>query len=520
MATGKELPSTASSTSVSTTGESRPNHDSSQYDVEKQSVYENDASSAAVATEPCKDPNIVDWGGPNDPENPMNWSTVKKVTAIGNVSLITLLSPLASTMISPATADIMATFHSTDETLGAFVTSVYLLGYAFGPLVIAPLSEIFGRAILYNVCNFIFLIFSIACALSNNLSALIVFRLLAGIGASCPMTLGAGTIADMIPLEKRGLAMAGYIMGPLVGPTIGPLAGGYLAQAKGWRWIFWLLSILAGFVFVVTLLFVRESYAYVILKQKTERLRRETGNPNLRSALDTGSGSKVLFETSIVRPIKMLFLSPIVFLISLYAATVYGYLYLMFTTFPRVFEGQYGFASGSVGLTYLGVGIGAFFGLVFCGAISDRLVKSLTKRNGGPPKPEYRLPVMFVGALLVPVGLFLYGWSADKKVHWVVPIIGTAFLGAGMFIITMAALTYLVDAYTTYAASASAAATVFRSLLGALLPLAGDSMYNSFGLGWGTSLLGFIAVAFIPVPLIFWKFGERIRQSKLSKVKF
>ena len=119
----------------------------------------------------------------------------------------------------------MATFHSTNATLGAFVTSVYILGYAFGPLVIAPLSELYGRVIVYNVCNFIFLIFTIACALSNNLSALIVFRLLAGIAASCPITLGAGTIADMMPVEKRGKAMASWIMGPLIGPTVGPLSG-------------------------------------------------------------------------------------------------------------------------------------------------------------------------------------------------------------------------------------------------------------------------------------------------------
>jgi hypothetical protein len=189
---------------------------------------------------------------------------------------------------------------------------------------------------------------------------------------------------------------------------------------------------------------MRESYAYVILERRTKRLRKETGNPNLRSALDTGRDPKELFETSIVRPIKMLFLSPIVFLMSLYMATIYGYLYLMFTTFPRVFEGQYGFANGSVGLTYLGAGIGAFFGLVFCGAISDRLLKTLTKRNGGTPKPEYRLPAMFIGALIVPIGLFLYGWSADKRVHWIVPIIGTAFLGGGMFLIFVSCPAYQI----------------------------------------------------------------------------
>jgi hypothetical protein len=180
---------------------------------------------------------------------------------------------------------------------------------------------------------------------------------------------------------------------------------------------------------------MRESYAPVILQRKTKRLQKETGNPNLRSALDSGKTPRELFKVSIVRPLKMLFLSPIVFLLSLYMATVYGYLYLMFTTFPRVFQGQYGFSNGTIGLTYLGVGIGSFFGLIFCAAFSDRLVQYLTKRNGGKPKPEYRVPAMIIGAFIVPVGLFMYGWSADKKVHWIVPIIGTALLGTGMFVI-------------------------------------------------------------------------------------
>ncbi|KAI4209151.1 MAG: hypothetical protein LQ351_007903 [Letrouitia transgressa] len=480
-----------------------------------------DQSSPTVISENLpKDPNVVDWDGPEDLENPLNWPTSKKLAAIAIVSMITMLSPLASTIISPAAPEVMETFHSTNENLGAFVTSVYILGYAFGPLVIAPLSELYGRLVVYNVCNFIFLVFSIACAVANNLSALIVFRLLAGIAASCPITLGSGTIADIMPLEQRGKAMASYIMGPLVGPTFGPLIGGYLAQAKGWRWIFWLISILAGAVFVATILSMRESYATVILERKARRLRKETGNSHLRSALDTGKEPKELFQFSLVRPLKMLFMSPIVFLLSLYMATIYGYLYLLFTTFPRVFEGQYGFSNGSVGLTYLGTGIGSFFGLALCGAVSDRLVVSLTKRNGGTAKPEYRLPTMFIGAWIVPIGLFVYGWAAEKKVHWIVPIIGTGLLGAGMFAVFMPTQTYLVDAFTLYAASVSAASTVFRSLLGALLPLAGNSMYDALGLGWGTSVLGFIAVAFIPMPLFFWRYGQRIRESRFFQVEF
>ncbi|KAF2176732.1 cycloheximide resistance protein [Zopfia rhizophila CBS 207.26] len=491
----------------------------SQKDVEKQADAA-DALETLTNREALRDPNVVDWDGLDDPANPMNWPLSRKVAVIGIVSFITLLSPLASTMISPATAGVMAAFHSNNATLGAFVTSVYLLGYAFGPLVIAPLSELYGRAVMYNVNNVIFLIFSIACAVASNMGALIVFRLFAGIAASCPITLGAGTIADMIPHERRGLAMALWIMGPLVGPTFAPLAGGYLAAAAGWRWIFWLITIVAGVACIVTALFMRESYAYVILQCKTKRLQKETGNPHLRSALDKGIHPKQLFRTTIVRPLRMLVLSPIIFVVSLETATGYGYMYLLFTTFPRIFEGQYGFLEKSVGLTYLGVGIGSFVGLFFTGAFSDRVVAALTKRNGGKPEPEYRLPAMLIGSLLLPIGLFIYAWTAEEKVHWIAPIIGTAVLGGGIFMIFMPGLSYLVDAYTVYAASVSAASTVFRSLLGALLPLVGDSMYDSLGVGWGSSLLGFIAVAFIPVPVILWFYGERIRESRFSKAQF
>lgn len=178
---------------------------------------------------------------------------------------------------------------------------------------------------------------------------------------------------------------------------------------------------------------IRESYAPTILARKTKKLQKETGNPNLRSALDTGRTPKDLFLFSIVRPTKMLFFSPIVFLLSLYVGVVYGYLYLLFTTISQVFEGQYGFSQGSVGLSYLGIGIGSFVGLVLLGGTSDRILKYLSAKNG-VKKPEYRLPAMIPGSFFVPVSLFIYGWTAYYKVHWIVPIIGTSFLGVGMLI--------------------------------------------------------------------------------------
>ncbi|KAJ5577973.1 MFS transporter cpaT [Penicillium hispanicum] len=467
----------------------------------------------------AQDPNTVDWDGPDDPENPLNWTKKRKVTATTSIALITLLTPLGSSMFAPGVTQLVVDFNITSTELASFVVSVYLLGYCFGPLLIAPISEIYGRRWVYNICNLLYVVFTVACAVAPNIGALTAFRFFAGFAGSCPLTIGAGSIADMFAQESRGSAMAAWALGPLIGPVVGPVAGGYLSQAKGWRWTFWVLAMASGAVFIISVLSIRESYAPTILARKTKKLQKETGNSNLLSALDTGRTSKDLFLFSIVRPTKMLFLSPIVFLLSLYVGVVYGYLYLLFTTISEVFEDQYGFSQGSVGLSYLGIGIGSLIGLMALGATSDRLLKHLTAKNG-VSKPEYRLPPMIPGSVFVPMSLFIYGWTAYYKTHWIVPIIGTAFLGVGMLISFMTVSTYLVDAYTVYAASAMAANTVFRSLAGALLPLAGPKMYDTLGLGWGNSLLGFIALALCPLPIVFYVYGERIRTSKLFRVEF
>lgn len=312
------------------------------------------------------------------------------------------------------------------------MTTIYLLGYAFGPLVIAPMSELYGRAIMFRSCAILFTLFNVACAVANSLGSLIAYRLLAGIAGSCAGTLGASSIADMIVREKRGAAMSAYVMGPTFGPTIGPIVGGYLTPAAGWRWGFWVMAIASGVTTFFILFFLPESYAHAILKRKTAKLRKRTGNHNLRSPLGTSTKTpRQLFAFAILRPLKML-ISPIVFLMSVYAATVFSYAYLCFTTFPRVFKDQYGFGSGAAGLANIGLGGGFVVGLLFCGAVSDRWSAYLTRKNDGVVKSEYRLPNLIVGAFFVPIGLFWYGWTAEYKTHWIVPIIGTAFLGIGI----------------------------------------------------------------------------------------
>jgi multidrug resistance protein len=232
--------------------------------------------------------NIVWWDGDDDPANPYNWPTWLKVVNCVFVSLLTLITPLGSSMFAPGVSELMKEFKSDNLELASFVVSVYVLGFAFGPLVIAPLSEIYGRTIVYHVCNLGFTAFLVACALAPSLNSLIAFRFLSGAFGSCPLTNGGGTIADMIVQEKRAGAMAAFSIGPLLGPIIGPVAGGFLAEAEGWRWVFWVLAILAGTLTIVMLIFARESYAPILLQRKVDRLRKETGNELLRSKLDAG----------------------------------------------------------------------------------------------------------------------------------------------------------------------------------------------------------------------------------------
>ncbi|KAF2108998.1 major facilitator superfamily domain-containing protein [Lophiotrema nucula] len=456
-------------------------------------------------------PNIVDWDGPDDPQNPQNWTSGRKWGLVAALSATTLITPLASSFFAPGVPQVMASFHETSNLLAAFVVSVYILGFAIGPLIIAPLSELYGRMILYNICNVFFIIFTVACAVSTNMNMLIGFRFLAGCAGSSPLTLGGGTIADIMPREKRAGAMAIWGMGPLLGPVIGPVCAGYLVDAKGWRWVFWILTIFGSFFSLILLAVGRETYAPVLLERKAARLRKETGNQNLRSKMAIDIPASEIFKRSIVRPMKMLFTSPIVFLMSFYVAVNYGVLYLLFTTITFVFEDQYHFSTGSVGLSYLGAGIGMIAGMAVLGVLSDKIIKKQMAK--GNVKPEHRLPLIITlpGALGLPVGLFMYGWCADKGVHWIAPIIGTGLVGLGNLTGMMTIQTYLVDAFTLHAASAIAANTVLRSVFGAVLPLAGLDMYAKLGLGWGNSLLGFVALVLIPVPVFFRFYGERIR---------
>ena len=241
--------------------------------------------------------------------------------------------------------------------------------------------------------------------------------------------------------------MASFAIGPLLGPIIGPVVGGVVSERLGWRWVFWIIAIVGGVIAIIFFFFSRETYAPVLLDRKTKRLRKESGNELLRSKLSTGLSTKEHFRRAIMRPFKMLAFSPICAICNLYVGVAYGYLYLMFTSLTPLFMRNYGFDTIHAGLAFLGLGVGSMIGVGYFSASSDRYIKKKAAEAGELPedgrpkessiKPEYRLPPLRLGAVLLPAGLFMYGWTADYKVHWIAPIIGTALIGIGNLIIFM-----------------------------------------------------------------------------------
>ncbi|KAL7621682.1 hypothetical protein AAE478_009009 [Parahypoxylon ruwenzoriense] len=452
---------------------------------------------------------LVWWEEPadKDPENPLNWSMRRK--------------PLASSMLAPGVPEMMAEFGTSDNQIATFVVSVFMLGFALGPILLAPLSELYGRLPIYHVCNVLFVIFSVGCAVAQNVGMLISFRFLAGSAGVAVVTCGSGSIADMMPPEKRGRAMSVWSLGPLLGPIVGPICAGFLVEAAGWRWVFWVITIVSGVVTFAAFFILRETYAPVLLERKAARLRKETGNNRYQPKMAKKGTPQQLFRTAIIRPARMFCCSVVVMAMCLYVATLYGFLYILVTTFTFVYRDVYGFSATGAGLSFIGGGVGNILGLVYVGFLSDRIIQR-QKDKGKEPRPEDRLSLILTVpcSLILPLGLVIYGWTADKHLHWILPMIGNGIMSFGMIGIVMSVQTYLVDAYTAYAASVTAASSVPRSLLAALLPLCGLQIYDTLGLGWGNTLLGLLCLGLAPVPWLLCCFGERMRKSSRFRQEF
>ena len=331
---------------------------------------------------------------------------------------------------------------------------------------------------------------------------------------SAPYTIGGAILADCWAAEERGRSIGIYTLAPLLGPVIGPIIGGFITQHSTWRWVFWTTSIASGVVQFLGLLYLRETFVPKILVKKARKLRRITGNQAWHTKWETPDRTLTkALRVALVRPFVLLSTQPIIQVLSLYMAYLFGVMYLALTSLSALWTDIYHESISIGSLNYISLGVGYLIGMQSTARLNDAIYKRLKNKSESKlGQPEFRLPLMIPSGILLPLGLLWYGWSAQAQLHWIMPNIGMAIFGVGVKMGTQCTQAYALDAYTFYAASASAAGTFLRSLFGFGFPLFAPYMYASLGYGWGNSLLALVAIVLgIPAPLVLWRYGLWLR---------
>jgi len=457
------------------------------------------------------DPYVVQWID-NDPRNPMLYGEVKKWSLTMLVAMATLAVAFVSSAYSGGASEVIEEFGCSREvyTLGI---SLFVLGFAIGPLLWAPLSELFGRQLLFIGTYAGLTAFNAGAAGSQNIQTLIILRFFAGAIGSSPLTNAGGVIADMFSAKERGLAMSLFAAAPFMGPVLGPIVGGFVGETVGWRWVEGVMAIFTGVLWIIGSCCIPETYAPVILRQRAKELSKMTGKVyKTRGDIQQGDISVMeIFKTSLSRPWILLFQEPIVFLLSIYMAIIYGTLYMCFGAFPIVYQQGRGWSPGIGGLAFLGVAVG-MLGAVAYSIWDNKRYGKVSDANAGFAPPEARLPLCMVGSIAVPIGLFWFAWTNYPSIPWIVSIMAGAPFGFGMVLIFLGIMNYLIDAYTIFAASVLAANSVLRSLFGTAFPLFTTQMYDSLGIHWASSIPAFLALLCVPFPFLFYKYGATIRE--------
>ncbi|KAJ5665625.1 uncharacterized protein N7477_008073 [Penicillium maclennaniae] len=405
---------------------------------------------------PEKEEYVVEFAGPEDPLHPQNWPMRRKIAIAVMLAYTTFNATFTSSIYSSAISVISPSF-----------------------MYLRRLERWF------------------AVATAKDLQTIMICRFFGGFFGACPVAVVAAVFSDMFSNRIRGLAITVFAMTVFTGPLFASTVGGFIVQSSlGWRWTEYLTGIMGASAFVANIFFLHETYPPVVLIQKATELRRRTKNWGIHAKQEEIEVDfRELLSKNFSRPFKILFTEPIVLSLSIYMAFLYGLLYLFLTAYPIVFQKIHGMEKGVSGLPYLG----------------------LLDANNGIPIPEWRLPPAIVGSVAFAGGLFWFGWSGfTADIHWIVPTLSGVLIGFGLLCIFMQAFNYIIDSYlllmainnvSLSAASALAANSILRSLAGAVFP----SFRHLHGVNWASTLLGCVAALLIPLPILFYLYGPKLR---------
>lgn len=461
----------------------------------------------------CSRQSLPDWDIPEDADNPRNFPLATRTFTTAAVTLLAFVSTFAASVYAPAQDPVMRAFLSSTE-VAVLPLSLFNLGMAFGPLLGGPLSETYGRKAVFLASSPIFAFFILGAGLSKGIASLAVCRFLAGIFAAPAISNASATIADFTASRQRGLSLGIYYTVPTFGAVCGPLIGGLVVQAGGWRWTQWTtLFFLVGFYIPVC--FVKETYKKRILQQRAKRRGYDAPSQKRSAVQKIRHFATVL----IARPVHMLLTEPIVTLVCGYGGFLFGLQYSFVVAVPRIFEHYYNFDESGQALSFLPLMVGTALAPIPLVLIDSKMYQPRLRRwhqlhDSNTPLPqETRLFPAMLTSLGLPTSLFIFAWTAQYRIHWIVPMVFQGLAMCSSVLIYAGSNLYMVDAYgPLFGASASSAAMLTRYILSAAFPLFTLQMYEALGVGWATSLLAFCTLGMAPIPWLFWTYGAKLRE--------
>lgn len=457
---------------------------------------------------------MVDWYATDDPDNPQNWTFGKKAIVLAQILIYTMGVYMGSAIYSPSIAGVMERF-GVEIGAASLGLSMYVLAYGIGPLLFSPLSEIpiIGRNPPYIVSYAIFVILLVPTALVENFAGLIVLRFLQGFFGSPCLATGGATLQDVYSLVKLPYVLSLWAFAATCGPALGPIISGFSVAAKNWRWSLWEMLWMNGPIFLVLFFFLPETSSANILLRRAQRLRKLTGDENLKSQSEIDQAKMTPRDVAVEalwRPFQLMLLDPSIAFTAVYTAIVYGIFYSFFEAFPLVYNNMYGFNLGELGLTFLSVTVGVVISVAwYWWYIYFRVEPDI--RANGLGNPERRLiPALFV-TFFVPIGLFIFGWTSRPEIHWIVSCIGIVITSIGIFLIIQCIFLYLPLVYPQYAASLFAGNDFARSALAAGAIHFAYPLFHNLGVDRGISLLGGLTVGCSFGVYILFFFGAKLR---------
>ncbi|KAJ7629978.1 major facilitator superfamily domain-containing protein [Mycena polygramma] len=442
----------------------------------------------------------------DDPENSRNWSTSRRVVISLILCIWTLTLTYDSTAYVASVPALMQHYHISQEVAILGVTFT-VLGFAAGPLIFGPASELYGRRAVYCASGLFYSAFSFGAAFAPNAAGLLIFRFFMGFFGSAPINNVPASIGDYTTPMERGIYSILYAIMAFGGPALGPLISAFIQQDAGFRWNLRVMAIFST-VFSILAALVPETHGPTLLKW---RIAKEGKEPH---ALKIGQ-VWVVFKVALARPVIFLFTEPVIIMVALYLSVLYGILYGFFEAFTVVYLEIRGFKNTSYGLTYISLAFGFLVGCVLLATSGQKLyLKGVqaAAAKGVPTSPEARLGLIYFGAILSPISLFMFAWTAPfNHVHWIAPCIAEFLFACSMMLIFTGFVPYVIDCYPSTGASALATVQATRAMVGSVFPLFALQMYHGLTVQGATSLLAGLSCLLAPIPFIFKLYGTRMR---------